>query len=159
MLGELAGMGRLIPNPDLLVRPFISREAVESSRIEGTSTRLDQLLLHEAQPGDLRRTRDADEVLNHVRAAEFGLQQVRAGYPITLTSIKELHRILLTDVRGEDMRPGAIGDRGVRSAGRARPTKLPASSPRANTALSPLLTNFVDFLRAPGDCPSWPRRP
>lgn len=152
-LGELAGMGRLIPNPELLVRPFISREAVESSRIEGTSTRLDQLLLHEAQPGDLRRTRDADEVLNHVRAAEFGLQQVRASYSITLNLFQELHRILLTGVRGYDMRPGEFRDRGVLIGRTGQTYETARFVPPCHTALGPLLTNFVDFLRAPGGLP------
>jgi Fic family protein len=152
-LGELAGMGRLIPNPDLLVRPFISREAVESSRIEGTSTRLDQLLLHEAQPDDLRRTRDADEVLNHVRAAEFGLQQVRSGYPITLQLIKELHRTLLTGVRGDDMRPGEIRDRAVIIGRTGQTYETARFVPPCHTTLDPLLTNFIDFLRGPGGLP------
>jgi Fic family protein len=152
-LGELSGMVRLIPNPDLLVRPFISREAVESSRIEGTSTRLDQLLLHEVQPNDLRRTRDADEVLNHVRAAEFGLKQVQAGYPITLQFIRELHRILLTGVRGDDMRPGEIRDRPVLIGRTGQTFETARFVPPCHTTLRPLLDNFVDFLRAPGSLP------
>lgn len=152
-LGELAGIGRLIPNPDLLVRPFISREAVESSRIEGTSTRLDQLLLHQAQPNDLRRTRDAEEVLNHVRAAEFGLEQVRGGYPITLHLIRELHRILLTGARGDDMRPGEFRDRGVLIGRTGQTYETARFVPPCHTALGPLLANFADFLRAPGGLP------
>src|SRR5690349_1090013 len=63
-LGELAGVGQLLPDPHLLIRPFISREAVDSSRIEGTVTRLDQLLLYEAEPDELRQPGDAQEVLN-----------------------------------------------------------------------------------------------
>jgi len=39
-LGELSGLGRLIPNPHLLINPYIRREAVLSSRIEGTKADL-----------------------------------------------------------------------------------------------------------------------
>lgn len=63
-LGQLAGVGRRLPNPHLLIRPFISREAVLSSRIEGTVTRLDQLFLFEAQPDEVHHPADAEEVLN-----------------------------------------------------------------------------------------------
>jgi hypothetical protein len=52
-LGELAGVGRMLPNPHLLIRPFLRREAVLSSRIEGIVTRLDQLFLFEAQPDEI----------------------------------------------------------------------------------------------------------
>src|SRR5262249_15145967 len=48
-LGELAGVGQMLPNPHLLIRPFVRREAVLSSRIEGSITRLDQLFLFEVQ--------------------------------------------------------------------------------------------------------------
>src|SRR4051794_6789173 len=61
-LGELAGAGRRLPNPHLLIRPFIRREAVLSSRIEGTVTRLDQLFLFEADPEELSHPSDAIEV-------------------------------------------------------------------------------------------------
>lgn len=58
-LGELAGAGRRMANPHLLIRPFIRREAVLSSRIEGTITNLDQLFLFEAQPEELSHPSDA----------------------------------------------------------------------------------------------------
>lgn len=47
-LGELAGLGRSLPNPHLLIRPFVRREAVLSSRIEGTQTSLFDLYAYEA---------------------------------------------------------------------------------------------------------------
>ncbi|HEX3315540.1 MAG TPA: Fic/DOC family N-terminal domain-containing protein, partial [Gemmataceae bacterium] len=72
-LGELAGVGRRLPNPHLLIRPFIRREAVSSSRIEGTITRLDQLFLFEAEPEHLSYPSDVHEVSNYVRALEHGL--------------------------------------------------------------------------------------
>ena len=60
----------MLPNPHLLIRPFLRREAVLSSRIEGTVTRLDQLFLFETAPGQLARNDDAEEVFDYVLALE-----------------------------------------------------------------------------------------
>src|SRR5262249_44263577 len=65
-IGELAGVGRMLPNPHLIIRPFIQREAVSSSRIEGTITRLDQLFLFEAEPDQASHPADVEEVRNYV---------------------------------------------------------------------------------------------
>ena len=47
-IGRLAGEGRRLPNPHILIRPFVRREAVLSSRIEGTQSTLGELLAAEA---------------------------------------------------------------------------------------------------------------
>jgi len=94
-LGQLAGVGRRLPNPHLLIRPFISREAVLSSRIEGTVTSLDQLFLFEAQPDEIHHPADAEEVLNYVLAVEHGLEQIRRGFPFSLHLLREVHKILM----------------------------------------------------------------
>src|SRR5262245_24763760 len=146
-LGELAGVGRMLPNPHLLMRPFLSREAVESSRIEGTVTRLDQLLLFEAEPDDLRHPADAQEVLNYVRATEFGLAQIRAGYPFSLHLIREVHRVLLEGVRGGEERPGELRNRGVLIGQPGQTYETARFVPPCHTALSPLLDDLVEFLR------------
>ncbi|MBI5653089.1 MAG: Fic family protein [Chloroflexi bacterium] len=110
-LGELAGLGRAIPNPHLLIGPFIRREAVLSSRIEGTQTDIAGLYAYEAgqlalpgvksPPSEL----DAREVLNYVRAMEYGLERITA-LPISLRFIRELHARLMEGVRGERATPG-----------------------------------------------------
>jgi Fic family protein len=110
-LGELAGLGRTMPNPELLIRPFIRREAVLSSRIEGTQTGITDLYLYEARqmalPGMKPASTDADarEVLNYVRALEYGLERVQT-LPISLRLVRELHEHLLKGVRGERATPG-----------------------------------------------------
>src|SRR6516165_12382536 len=58
-LGELSGLGRVMPNPDLLIAPYVNREAVASSRIEGTQADLSDLLLDEIEP---RRTPPGSDV-------------------------------------------------------------------------------------------------
>lgn len=102
-LSLLAGIGGQLPNPQLLIQPFLRREAVLSSRIEGTVTTLRQLLLFEATPS--RAATDVLEVRNYVRALELGLNQLNR-LPVSLRLIRLLHRQLLDGVRGTDTRPG-----------------------------------------------------
>jgi Fic family protein len=106
-LGMLCGLGENLPNPHLLVNPFARREAVLSSRIEGTVSSLSDLLEYEAREG---QSRDAREVSNYVRALEYGLQRLQE-LPISLRLIRELHAILLDGVRGAEARPGQFRDR------------------------------------------------
>lgn len=151
-LGKLSMAGRLIPNPELWIRPFIRREAVLSSRIEGTVTRLDQLLLFEAAE-DGAADEDMAEVRNYVDALQYGLSQVNAGMPLTLRLLREVHERLLHGVRGANMRPGQfracpviIGRKG-QSADQAR------FIPPAHLSLDRLLRDFERFLNDPGDMP------
>ncbi|MCI0692180.1 Fic family protein [candidate division KSB1 bacterium] len=108
-LGELAGLGRATPNPQLLVGPFIRREAVLSSRIEGTQASLADLYAYEAgQLSGLKAAppeSDVREVHNYVRAMEYGLERVKA-LPISLRLLRELHQWLMEGVRGERATPG-----------------------------------------------------
>jgi Fic family protein len=110
-LSELAGVGRTLPNPHLLIGPFVRREAVLSSRIEGTMTDITDLYAFEAGqlplPGfdSAPPKADAQEVLNHVRALEYGLERVET-LPVSLRLIRELHERLLRGVRGEHATPG-----------------------------------------------------
>ena len=99
-LGELAGAGRQLPNPHLLISPFLRREAVLSSRIEGTVTGIDQLLQFEADPTVERQTPDVREVRNYVLALEYGLDR-HPEQPLSLLFIRQLHGMLLEGVRGE----------------------------------------------------------
>ena len=144
-LGELAGAGRMLPNPHLLIRPFLRREAVLSSRIEGTITQLDELFLFEAEPDHLSHPSDAAEVRNYVIALEHGLSAVRADNPFNLQLLREVHRVLLSGVRGAEKRPGEIRDRGVRIGGAT--LEDARFVPPCHTALRPLLDDFVQFLR------------
>lgn len=110
-VGELAGLGRTVPNPQLLIKPFIRREAVLSSMIEGTQTGIAELYAYEAGqlplPGINPKVPEDDtkEVLNYVRALEYGLER-RETLPISLRLIKEIHGLLLKGVRGERAYPG-----------------------------------------------------
>ena len=110
-LGELAGLGRTFPNPHLLINPFIRREALLSSRIEGTQADLADLYAFEARqltlPGFQPAQEEADvrEVLNYVRALEYGLERVKT-LPVSLRLIREVHALLMEGVRGKHATPG-----------------------------------------------------
>src|SRR4030043_194693 len=102
-VGTLSGLGETLPNPHLLIYPFIRREAVLSSRIEGTRSSLSDLLLFEATK--MEKQRDVKEVQNYVRAMEYGLKRLDE-LPLSLRFIRELHSILMEGVRGENATPG-----------------------------------------------------
>jgi len=102
-LGTLSGLGETLPNPHLLIYSFIRKEAVLSSRIEGTQSSLSDLLLFEATKAE--KQRDVREVQNYVRAIEYGLKRLEE-LPLSLRLIRELHGILMEGVRGERATPG-----------------------------------------------------
>jgi Fic family protein len=102
-VGALAGLGARLPDPHLLIRPYLRREAVASTRIEGTQSSLSDVLSAEAQ--QLAETEDQREVLNYVRAFEHGLTRLPA-LPLSKRLIREMHAELLAGVRGADATPG-----------------------------------------------------
>jgi Fic family protein len=104
-LSELAGLARNLPNPHLLIHPFIRREAVLSSRIEGTQASLSDLFYFEAAETAPVSAPDVREVFNYVRALEHGLQRL-ATLPVSLRLIREIHGKLMEGVRGDFHTPG-----------------------------------------------------
>lgn len=103
-IGRLAGLGEQLRNPHLLIRPFIRREAVESSQIEGTQAEQTDLVLFEVDP-DEPTTFDVQEVRNYVKALDYGLARLD-NLPVAGRLLKEMHRELMTGVRGADQTPG-----------------------------------------------------
>ena len=106
-IGRLAGEGRRLPNPHLLIRPFVRREAVLSSRIEGTQATLGELLASEAGVAVERSPEDLREVANYVVALEYGVGRL-GTLPLSLRLVRELHGKLLAGVRGNSATPGAF---------------------------------------------------
>lgn len=107
-LGELAGLGRSLPNPYLLVYPFVRREAVLSSRIEGTRASLADLYAYESVQlslFDQESPNDVREVYNYVQALSYGLERIEV-LPISLRLIRELHARLMEGTRGQERTPG-----------------------------------------------------
>jgi Fic family protein len=110
-LGRLAGLGLSQSSgfqPNVFLRPFARREAVLSSRIEGTTAGLSDLLRFEDAPESVERTvPDVREVANYVDALDFGRQAIEHR-SLTVSLIKELHQNLMRGVRGGEALPGAF---------------------------------------------------
>jgi Fic family protein len=105
-LSELSGSGRHLPNPHLLINPYIRREAVLSSRIEGTKADLPDLWLGEVESGEKRPgAADIQEVKNYVTALEYGIQRLSV-LPLSLRLVREVHAHLMEGVRGDQATPG-----------------------------------------------------
>lgn len=104
-LSELAGLARNLPNPHLLAAPFAQREALLSSRIEGTEATYSDLLNFEVSGETPSQNSDVIEVSNYIRALEFGLKRLQQ-LPISLRLLRELHNILMQDTRGQQLAPG-----------------------------------------------------
>ncbi len=101
------GMLSAIPNPHVLLSPLTTREAVLSSRIEGTQATMGEVLEFEAGRGAAspERRDDIYEVLNY-RAAMREAEKLLRTLPLSQRVIREAHRVLLSGVRGQNMSPG-----------------------------------------------------
>ena len=107
-LSALDGLARQLPDPTLLVGPSLRREAVLSSRIEGTEAGVSDLFLDEAEPAPEQRAKlpkDLTEVRNYVMALERGVEMLKR-LPLSLRLVRELHRLLMWTVNGNRARGG-----------------------------------------------------
>ena len=108
-LGTLNGIGQTLADPQLLLRPLQTREAIASSSIEGTYVTPEQLLLYELDPREPKRGDDqmADwlEVFSYSRPLQRGCEML-AELPICNRIILEMHRILMQGSREQQNLPG-----------------------------------------------------
>src|SRR3989338_2961567 len=92
-LSKLSGAGLLLPNPDLLVIPYLKKEALSSSRIEGTRISLSDYFLTEAK-GIEKEDLEATEVGNYLKSMNYALKKIKKD-PISTELIKEMHKLLM----------------------------------------------------------------
>ena len=151
-LGKLAGAGEMLPNPHLLIGPFVRREAVLSSRIEGTVANEEDLVLYRVDPEVETRRPDTREVRNYVTALEYGLKRL-ADLPVSLQLLRELHSRLLKGVRGADKSPGEFRDRQNFIGTPGMPLKDARFVPPPVKEMREALDAFEKFLRAPSERP------
>ena len=112
-LGQLSTLHDHIDNENLLLAPFVVREAAMSSQIEGTAVTVSDIILHEPDDDPERAAaseRDIREAYNYVEAIQMGFDRLEQAESIDRTLLCELHESLLLDVCGEDKRPGTIRD-------------------------------------------------
>jgi len=103
-LGELNSFARLVPNIDLFIQLHVTKEAVVSSRIEGTQTNMDEAILpvEEVKP---ERRNDWQEVNNYIHALNEAILELKK-LPISSRLLRQTHNTLLQSVRGEHKLPG-----------------------------------------------------
>lgn len=137
-LGRLSGLGALIRDPQLLLGPYLRREAVASSRIEGTQASLSDVLQAEAS-GAPSTNEDIAEVERYIRATLQGYELVKT-LPLTQRLILDLHRTLLSGVRGAEKQPGEL---------RRTPVWVgsPTDSPDTALYVPPLPAEIPDLLQ------------
>ncbi len=104
-VGRLDGVAQTLPNPDLFVAMYVRREAVLSSQIEGTQSTLNDVLAYELEPGRHDLPDDVEEVVNYVRAMNYGIDRL-TDLPLSLRLIREIHAELLRTGRGAAKEPG-----------------------------------------------------
>jgi Fic family protein len=137
-LGQLQGLGLLIRDPELLLGPYLTREAVASSRIEGTETSLSDVLQAEAA-GTPSTDEDVAEVERYIQATRRGLELIKT-LPLSRRLVCEVHAVLLDSVRGKEKLPGEF---------RRSPVWVgsPTDSPDTATYVPPLPEAFADWER------------
>lgn len=152
-VGRLDGIAQTLPSTDLFVGMYVRREAVLSSQIEGTQSTLEDLLAAELEQRPRQPRREVDEVVNYVRAMNYGLRRL-TELPLSLRLIREIHSELMRGGRGRNRNPGHfrreqnyIGPEGIRSIREA--TFVPPPLPQMRASLD----NFERWLHADDDVP------
>lgn len=135
-----------MPNSELLLAPLRQRDAVVSSRMEGTISTLEEVLRHEAGLSASRKDGTARyetmEVALYARALKQSENQMADGYGISEHLIKSAHKTLLSAGRGAKTQPGAyktqqnyVGDHGQR-----RVDFIPVSPDRLSQGMGDLVS-------------------
>lgn len=129
-LARLDGIGRHLPNPQILLKPLQRREAQKSSSLEGTFATPKQLMLFEINPEETEYqgeyNQPAREVSNYNRALRLRYE-MREKLPLSLRLIRNLHQVLLEDVRGAKAVPGEFRRGQVQIGNDARYVPPPAN--------------------------------
>lgn len=105
-LGRLDSVSTLLPDPSLFLYMYIRKEAVLSSRIEGTQSSISDLLLFEMDEEPGVPLDDVREVSNYVDALYYGIKRMREDLPLSLRLLREIHQVLLAKGRGSESKPG-----------------------------------------------------
>ncbi|HNT29657.1 MAG TPA: Fic family protein [bacterium] len=151
-LGRLDGSIQTLPNPDMFVFMYVRKEAVLSSQIEGTQSSLQDVLAAEAKIITPDQPKDVDEVVNYVRAMNYGLDHL-SSLPLSIRLIRGIHAELLRGVRGSHLTPGELRT-SQNWIGPSGCTLREASFvPPPPHEVSRLLSDFEKYLYADTDIP------
>lgn len=147
-LARYDGMLESVVNPNILLSPLTTNEAVLSSKIEGTQATLDEVLEHEAgSEFDVDKDQDIREIKNYREALTIA-SEIVSSQPLSLNLIRQMHGVLLNSVRGENKTPGEfrndqnwIGSPGCEMQDA---TYVPPSPLEMNNSLD----NLVEYMRS-----------
>jgi Fic family protein len=141
-----------LPNPEILVRPIVRREAQSTSALEGTYTTLNEVLEADFVDED-RQSAEQREVLNYVRATELAMELLKT-YPICRTVLGQLQHAMVRGTEGETYDAGDIRKRQVAIGPKNRPIKESRFVPPPNgPVLEELFSDWEKWVNAENDVP------
>lgn len=147
-VGELNAYSMLIPNVDLYIKMHVRLEANKSSKIEGTKTTIEEDLsdIEDIIP---EKRDDWEEVHNYIKAINFGIEQIKTGFPLCNRLIRQTHEILLNGVRGKHKQPGEFR-KSQNWIGGSMPSNA-VYVPPIHTKLPDCLSDFEKFMNNEND--------
>jgi len=149
-LGRLDGITEILPDVDFFIFMYTRKEATLSSQVEGTEATFADLLKAEAKIKDGEIHKDVDEILNYIKAMNYGLKRLE-NLPLSLRLIREIHKTLLKGARGEGRTPGDFR-KSQNWVGGATIQTARFVPPPAHEVMS-LLDNLEKFLHDPTTLP------
>ena len=145
-IGNLNSYARIIPNPDLLIWPLLLKEALASSKIEGTEASVKDILRKDVNLKTSARETDVQEVINHREATKVGLSLLKK-LPISERLVKQVHaRLMRGIVRGARKRAGEFrqGQNAIATLGEPRTIKYLPPPPKEVSSAMHKLFLFVN---------------
>ncbi len=142
------GILNSIPNPAIFLYPFETKEAVLSSRIEGTITTVDEVLKYEVdlKPVSINKQEDIIEVLNYRKATRAAKDWLKRELPFNLTMVCAIQNELINDVRGKDKHPGEIRKEQVWIGPKGCSIENASYVPPEPLGLKKHLDNLIDYM-------------
>jgi Fic family protein len=152
LLGRLTEGVKSLPSLDLFLEPFQKREAVLSSRIEGTVTTLDEALVNAATVEEHELNDDAREVNNYEKALKGGIAELAKGRPLSTSLVRGMHTLLMANVRGQEKSKGEFREAqvGLGLPQAQKDLKLARFIPPPPLEVRPCLERLDEFLRDRG---------